>query len=192
MTKRNTTATTATVSTKEFAAKLAENKEFHRYPKSQWTPKGSAPKKAYAKVDFVAAIKSGAKIGFLDIAPIGVPKAFFRGLMEAFGREDYTSQVTEHLNVVDRHYFTVKHKEAEETALACVTFDEVITQVASSKDPVVQKYLESETGSILRGKIKAFMEADAPKAKAEAKVTKVTKAKAEPKAKKIDTSWLKG
>ena len=190
MTKRNTT--TNTVSASVFAAKLAETKEFHRYPKSQWTPKGSAPKKPYAKVDFVSAIKSGAKIGFLDIAPIGVPKAFFRGLMEAFGRDAYTSQVTEHLNVVDRHYFTKKHAEAEETALACVTFDEVITQVASSKDPVVQKYLESETGSVLRQKIKAFMESDAPKAKAESKTAKITKAKAEPKAKKIDTSWLKG
>lgn len=187
MTKRNTT--TATVSTQEFAAKLAENKEFHRYPKSQWTPKGSAPKKAYAKVDLISAIKAGAQVGFLDISCLGVPKSFFRGLMQALGREDYTSQITPHLCIVDRFYYTKKHQEAEGQCRALITFDDAIIQIAASKDPVVQKYLEGE-GSVLREKIKAFMEASAPKAnKAEVKAPKGKAKKAEPK---IDMSWLKG
>lgn len=167
---------------KAIVTKLEQNKEFHKYPRSQWTKKGSKPSKPYNEVDLIAAIKAGADVGWIDIAPAGLPKSCFKSLVTGLGG-NYNPFVGEHISVCDRHYFTQKHLEAESTSLALITFDDAVIQIASSKDKTVQKWMESDEGQVFCQKIEAFLtKEEQPKAK---------QAKAEPKQNKMDMSWLK-
>lgn len=167
---------------KAIATKLEQNKEFHKYPKSQWTKKGSKPSKAYNEVDLIAAIKAGADVGWIDIAPAGLPKKCFKSLVEQMGG-NYNPFVGEHISVCDRHFFTQKHAEAEQTSLALITFDDAVVQIASSKDKTVQKWMESDEGKLFQEKLEQFLtKEEQPKSKA---------TKAEPKQTKMNMSWLK-
>lgn len=162
------------------ATKLDSNKEYHRYPAAQWTKKGSKPSKPYNQVDLIGAIRAGASVGWIDIAPAGIPKSCFKSLMEAFGQV-YNPYVGKHLNVVDRHFFTAKHQEAEQKGTALITFDTAVLQIISSKDKTVQKWMESEEGQVFQNKLEQFLaKSEEPKSN-----------KAEPKQSKIDMSWLK-
>ena len=160
---------------KALTAKLEQNKEFHKYPKSQWTKKGSKPSRDYNTVDLIAAIKAGADIGWIDIAPAGLPKSCFKSLVIGLGG-NYNPFVGEHISVCDRFYFTQKHAEAESNSLALITFDQAIVQIVSSKDKTVQKWMESEEGQVFQNKLEQFL---------------TKSVKAEPKQAKMDLSWLK-
>ena len=159
------------------SAKLDSNKEFHKYPKAQHTK--VKPTKAESNVDLIGAIKAGADIGWIDIAPAGLPKSCFKSLMEAFG-QNYNPYVGQHLNVVDRFFTTTKHIEAEQKGMALITFDTAVKQIVSSKDKTVQKWMETEQGQVFCQKIEAFLTKE-DSVKAESKVTKV----------EINMGWLK-
>lgn len=165
---------------KAIATKLEQNKEFHKYPKSQWTKKGSKPSKNYNTVDLIAAIKAGADVGWIDIAPAGLPKSCFKSLVIGLGG-NYNPFVGEHISVCDRHYFTQKHLEAESTSLALITFDDAVIQIASSKDKTVQKWMESDEGQVFQNKLEQFL----------VKSEETKAVKSEPKQNKMDMSWLK-
>ena len=167
---------------KAIATKLEQAHEFHKYPRSQWTKKGSKPSKDYNKVDLIAAIKAGADIGWIDIAPAGLPKSCFKSLVTGLGG-NYNPFVGEHISVCDRHYFTQKHLEAESTSLALITFDDAIIQIVSSKDKTVQKWMESDEGQVFQNKLEQFLtKEEQPKAE---------QTKTEPKKAQINMSWLK-
>lgn len=160
------------------ATKLDSNKEFHRYPKAQHTKVKST--KAESNVDLIGAIKAGADIGWIDIAPAGLPKACFKSLMEAFG-QTYNPYVGKHLNVVDRFFVTSKHIEAEQKGIALITFDTAVKQIVSSKDKVVQKWMESEQGQVFQNKLEQFL----------TKSEETKSAKTESVQTQIDMNWLK-
>lgn len=138
----------------ELRTRLEQTKEFHVYPKAQHTPKGSKPEPLMNdKVDFVAAIKSGAVIGYIDICMLGIPKSAFRSLQTALKGAEYSPYTRgSDLVVVDKMYYTTKHLEADQIGLPCIDFDEVLVQLYESKDPAVKKFLQGE-GKIIADKI---------------------------------------
>lgn len=131
--------------------KLEQTKEFHVYPKAQHTQKGSTPKPLMNdKVDFVAAVKSGATIGYIDICMLGIPKSAFRSLQTALKGAEYSPYTRgSDLVVVDKMYYTTKHLEADQIGLPCISFDEVLVQLYESKDKDVKKFLQNEGKIIL-------------------------------------------
>lgn len=138
--------------------KLEQTKEFHVYPKSQHTPKGSKPEPLMNdKVDFVAAIKSGAVIGYVDICMLGIPKSAFRSLQIALKGAEYSPYTRgSDLVVVDKMYYTTKHLEADQAGLPCIDFDEVLVQLYESKDPAVKKFLQND-GKIIMNQIEMLL-----------------------------------
>lgn len=142
----------------ELRLKLEQTKEFHAYPKSQHTPKGSKPEPLMNdKVDFVAAIKSGAVIGYIDICMLGIPKSVFRSLQIALKGAEYSPYTRgSDLVVVDKMYYTTKHLEADQAGLPCIDFDEVLVQLYESKDPAVKKFLQND-GKIIMNQIEILL-----------------------------------
>lgn len=142
----------------ELRLKLEQTKEFHVYPKSQHTPKGSKPEPLMNdKVDFVAAIKSGAVIGYVDICMLGIPKSAFRSLQIALKGAEYSPYTRgSDLVVVDKMYYTTKHLEADQAGLPCIDFDEVLVQLYESKDKDVKKFLQNE-GKIILDQIETLL-----------------------------------
>lgn len=138
--------------------KLEQTKEFHTYPKAQHTPKGSKPEPLMNdKVDFVAAIKSGAVIGYVDICMLGIPKSAFRSLQIALKGAEYSPYTRgSDLVVVDKMYYTTKHLEADQAGLPCIDFDEVLVQLYESKDPAVKKFLQND-GKIIMNQIEMLL-----------------------------------
>lgn len=142
----------------ELRLKLEQTKEFHVYPKSQHTPKESKPEPLMNdKVDFIAAIKSGAVIGYVDICMLGIPKSAFRSLQTALKGAEYSPYTRgSDLVVVDKMYYTTKHLEADQAGLPCIDFDEVLVQLYESKDPAVKKFLQND-GKIIMNQIKMLL-----------------------------------
>lgn len=142
----------------ELRMKLEQTKEFHVYPKAQHTPKGSKPEPLMNdKVDFVAAIKSGAVIGYVDICMLGIPKSAFRSLQTALKGAEYSPYTRgSDLVVVDKMYYTTKHLEADQAGLPCIDFDEVLVQLYESKDPAVKKFLQND-GKIIMNQIEMLL-----------------------------------
>lgn len=138
--------------------KLEQTKEFHAYPKSQHTPKGSTPKPLMNdKVDFVAAVKSGATIGYIDICMLGIPKSTFKSLQTALKGAEYSPYTKgSDLVIVDKMYYTTKHQEADQAGLPCIDFDEVLVQLYESKDKDVKKFLQNE-GKIILDRIETLL-----------------------------------
>lgn len=171
---------------KEFRNKLEQTKEFHAYPKAQHTPKDAEAKPLMDdKVDFVSAIKSGAKIGYADISMLNVPKSVFKVLQsKTKGAAEYSPYSKDaDLVVVDKMYYTKKHLEADEAGIPCISFHEVLAQLAESKDKDIQNFMENSSGKIIMNNIEKFMTAD--------KAAKVTKKAKEPAKKAEKPSWLK-
>lgn len=174
---------------KEFRNKLAETKEFHAYPRAQHTPKGAEAKPLMDdKVDFVGAVKSGAKIGYADISMLNVPKSVFKVLQsKTKGAAEYSPFAKDmDLVVVDKMYYTAKHLEADEAGIPCISFHEVLAQLAESKDKDIQNFMENSSGQIIMNNIEKFMTAD----KADIKSSVKNKDKKEAK-KDVKPSWLK-
>ena len=138
--------------------KLEQTKEFHAYPKSQHTPKESTPKPLMNdKVDFVAAVKSGATIGYIDICMLGIPKSTFKSLQTALKGAEYSPYTKgSDLVIVDKMYYTTKHQEADQAGLPCIDFDEVLVQLYESKDKDVKKFLQNE-GKIILDRIETLL-----------------------------------
>lgn len=138
--------------------KLNALQEKHQYPEQQHTTSIAQKKeRPVANLNIISAIKTGKVIGYADICILGIPKSVFKSLQIALKGAAYTPYASGvDVAVVDKFYYTKKHQEADEAGIPCITFHQVVTQLVTSKDPEVKRFLEGE-GKVIMDKVTAFL-----------------------------------